>query len=102
MKLTVKEAHYHRNGISGEPFHAVRFSFTNDRNGEKQDNMLAIVFGAKDQPLNPRVAVFNEDMLPDVRFMYNSWRGDHFADELYSFIKNMRSSSYIADAEETR
>jgi hypothetical protein len=39
---------------------------------------------------NCRVAVFDADKLPDVRFFYNSWRGDRYAPALYEAIKKSR------------
>lgn len=94
------EIHYHRNGISGEGFYAC--TFDDPENGR----MLAVVFppdpitdpddpnhGEPDWELrgsggwdNPRVAVFEADKLPDVRFGWNSWRGDNYAPALYKAI----------------
>jgi hypothetical protein len=93
---------YHRNGISGEGFYAVAFTWCSD--GETRD-MIAVVFPPErivDGPMegepdwgiyergewdNPRVAVFDAAKLPDVRFFHNSWRGDKFAPDLYKAIR---------------
>jgi hypothetical protein len=101
MIKSIELIDYHRNGISGEGFYVV--NFTDTENGA----MMAVVFPPKpiDDPdnydhgkpdwdsytrkdwENPRVAVFQADKLPDVRFGHNSWRGDNYAADLYAAIK---------------
>jgi hypothetical protein len=93
MDIEIKELDYHRNGISGEGFFACRFVAPGD-NGPQ--NMFAVVFPPENEDWevyergewdNPRVAVFDEDVLPTISFGFNSWRGDHYAPALYSAIK---------------
>ena len=77
----ISEPAYHRNGIYGEPFQVCTFNMK--ENGENH-RMVAIRF-ADDEPYgNPRIAVFDIDLLAqgEIRFTKNSWRGDHFLDEL--------------------
>jgi hypothetical protein len=96
------EIAYHRNGVSGEGFYFVRGLWSVD--GE-QHMMLATVFPPdpiKDGPGksepdwgvyerrefdNPRVAILDEQLLPEIGFTRNSWRGDQFAPALYRVIK---------------
>ena len=72
---------YHRNGVSGEGFHAVIFDGAAD-----EGRMVAFVF-----PSPFHVAVVNVDKLADpaigVTFGENSWRGDRYERELREAIK---------------
>ncbi len=88
MKITVQEVAYHRNGIFGEPFHAVLFQEENvpEKEGEPRE-LLGIVFPyKKGEP--PRVAVLERGKLKEgfVTFGLNSWRGAHYADILETAI----------------
>src|SRR3954462_9341075 len=86
-RLHITEVDYHRNGIGGHGFFAVRF--TDPKNGA----MLAVVFMNVDEdgysiPFpDPMVAVFHEETLPVITFGTNSWRGDNYAGELYEAIQ---------------
>lgn len=78
----ISEPAYHRNGICGEPFKVC--TFTMHENNEPPRRMVAVRF-ADDKPYgNPRIAVFDLDLLAEgeIRFVQNSWRGDHFVDDL--------------------
>jgi hypothetical protein len=80
------EVSYHRNGISGEGFHVVRFSFTED--GVAHPNMVATVFDGPGY-----VAVLDADMLAVGNIAFakgNSWRGDHFEKGLRVAIEEYR------------
>ena len=73
---------FHRNGVCGEPFQVC--TFTMHENNEPPRRMVAVRF-ADDAPHgNPRIAVFDLDLLAqgEIRFTFNSWRGDHFSDDL--------------------
>lgn len=77
----IEEIDYHRNGISGEGFHAVRFRA--DDGDHKLRHFLGIVFEESGY-----CAVICLDYLP----MYgvdtpNHWRGDVFETELRKCIK---------------
>ncbi len=76
----VHSVDFHRNGVSGAPFHIIRFAGTKGY----PKNMIGIVF---DEPYH--VAVFDADLLVagNVKFGENSWRGDDFEPELRAAIK---------------
>lgn len=91
----VQEIAYHRNGIGGEGFHAVRFTADTDEGPDQ--NMLGIVFPYRRTGKNrdnPRVAVLNLNLLQgkdaSVAFGHNSYRGDHFSDELAVIVEDDR------------
>ena len=75
----VTQIAYHRNGICGEGFYAILFE-------SKHGPMVATVFEERGQ-----VAVMLTAPLANqkegVTFGENSWRGDHFEDELRAAIK---------------
>ena len=70
---------FHRNGISGAPFHIVVFQ----DHGEESSRKLGIVFDSASH-----VAVLDIAKLAqgDVAFGSNSWRGDVFELELRAAI----------------
>lgn len=72
---------YHRNGVSGTGFNVVVFD--DKEAGEKKRTMLGIVF-----PDRGNCAVFDISLVAkgDVRFFFNSWRGDHYEDDLRTAI----------------
>lgn len=74
--MKVLEIQYHRNGVSGNGFHAVRFEF-------EGKNMLAMVF-----PEPGNVGVLCIDDLPTAGIgRGNRYRGDAFEPELRSEIQ---------------
>lgn len=80
--MKINEVHYHRNGISGEPFHVVKFT-------EKKTNFIGVVFPLDDgDTWNGRVAVFDLDLLAqgNIAFGENSWRGDTYESALRQAI----------------
>ena len=78
MKLTLEQLHYHRNGVTGTPVHAV--VFRDSRLGP----MLGIVFPEPDH-----VAVFQLRLLSlgHIAFGVNSWRGDRYESFLRKAIQ---------------
>lgn len=70
MNITVTQVDYHRNGISGEGFHAV--TFTADADG-KPTAFVATVFDGPGQCAVLGIGPLGNG---DVRFGHNSWRGD--------------------------
>lgn len=86
MKITnISKPAYHRNGICGEPFQVATFEMK--ENGEPPRKMVAIRFADNkdsDGFAAPRIAVFDIALLYEgiIEMGENSWRGDHFADEL--------------------
>lgn len=104
---TVQEVAYHRNGIGGTGFYAVRFTAdiepqseedskiwnTPATAGQKDANWLAIVF---DEPGS--CAVVCLDLIPTCGVKFaggNSWRGDRFEPELRDAIKSTPLSGGI-------
>jgi hypothetical protein len=76
MKIqSIVAIEYHRNGISGAPFHVMVFQ----DHGEESSRKVGIVF---DSPYH--VAVLDIAKLADgnIAFGSNSWRGDVFEPEL--------------------
>jgi len=75
--MQIVEQAYHRNGVSGAPFHIFRFT-------EDGRNMVAIVF--PDYPM--ATAVFDADKIGagDIAFGSNSWRGDTYNTRLRNAI----------------
>jgi hypothetical protein len=88
MKIKPIKVAYHRNGVGGIPFHCVIFDKEEDG---KTNRMLAVRFpddeGAGYQ--NPRIAVFYIALLYEsvIEFGENSFRGDHFVDDIDKAIK---------------
>lgn len=75
-------ARFHRNGISGMPFHACGFLF---RRGRKWEPMTAIVFATPGH-----VAVANP------AFPESRWRGDEFEPVLRQLIADNEAPEYYA------
>lgn len=100
MKIKTQHVEYHPNGISGEGFFSVTFTY---REEGKTRNMLGIVFDYDEHPggdesfYNCRTAVLNRDKLvPPGKstgpFGYGTgnipcYRGDHFDTELRNAIR---------------
>ena len=86
--LSILEVAYHRNGVSGEGFHAVRFQDPSEGN----DVMVGIVFKEPGY-----VAVLSVNKLAGlgqeatVAFGVNSYRGDVYAPALRRAIKEAQS-----------
>lgn len=68
--LKFKDVQYHRNGVSGDGFYCA--VATDKENGD----MLITYFPDLGQCA---CAVYCLSILPNIRFMENSWRGDHYA-----------------------
>lgn len=97
----IEEIAWHRNGVSGEGFHVIRFIAEVEENSQeeakiwggpaeepvKDAHWLAILFDAPGQ-----CAVICLDLIPTrgVKFAGgNSWRGDHYEPELRQAIETM-------------
>ena len=83
MKIKIKDASFHRNGIAGVGFYAILF--TDEENGE----MIASLF---DEEGYCAVYKVSELAKGNIQFANgNSWRGDHFENELrkqlFEFMK---------------
>lgn len=93
----VIEVSFHRNGICGVGFHAIRFvADTTDEIGNTQKpdaNFLGIVF---DEPGYCSVICLDLIETCGVRFAGgNSWRGDRFEPELRKAIEENASSGSV-------
>lgn len=77
--IQIKETAFHRNGISGVSFYIVSF-----HDDEEERDMIGVLF-----PHEQECAVFDSDLIGDgeVRFGFNSWRGDHYEDKLREAIR---------------
>lgn len=101
MRITSAKVAYHRNGVCGEGFFVVTFRW---QDGRQWRNMVATVFHYFDEPGDNtcRVAVLDIDETAAGNIAMaegNSWRGDHFADDLFRIIKewnNSRSNMVIS------
>ncbi len=81
----VQEVAYHRNGVCGRGFYAVRFTADVEEVGPKDANWLATLTDDAGE-----CYVICLDLIPTcgVRFAGgNSWRGDHYEPELREAIK---------------
>jgi hypothetical protein len=100
---SVQEVSYHRNGVCGNGFYAVRFTSdieADDGNWGSPEaparpgaNFLAIVF---DEPGS--CAVICLDLIESVGVKFaggNSWRGDQYEPELRKAIKTTASSGSV-------
>lgn len=105
---SIQEVAYHRNGVCGEGFYAIRFTadiedldpklvelFGNEQPGagQKDANWLAILFDGEGQ-----CAVTCLDLIAacGVKFAGgNSWRGDNYEPELREAIKTRQTSGGV-------
>lgn len=74
---------YHRNGVCGAGFYVCLFDW---KDGKQLRHMQAVIFPEGDC----HCAVFDVDELSRGNIAFaqgNSWRGDHFIDELQAHIK---------------
>ncbi len=83
--IVIQECSFHRNGVSGAGFYAVRFQHTLP-GADKPENFLAMVF---DDP--GVIGVISLDRIEECGVGFangNSWRGDKFEAELRKRIEN--------------
>ena len=84
---------FHRNGISGAPFHVILF----EDKGEEASRKVGIVFGT---PHHVAVLDIAKLFTGNISFGQNSWRGDIFELELRAVIdERTRSIEAFYDAE---
>lgn len=78
MKRSLISTSHHRNGVCGDPFNV---SLIKDEDGTVK---LCVDFGGM------AFAVLQVDKLAtgDIAFGSNSWRGDHYADEVRKLAEN--------------
>jgi hypothetical protein len=79
----VKDLHYHRNGVSGLGFYVGIVE-------EEDREMLVIRFPKEADTVTGNIvcAAFDLAQLDkrEIRFFYNSWRGDHYSDTMDTAI----------------
>jgi hypothetical protein len=82
----IHEIAFHRNGICGAGFYAVRFTGGKDVSGRE---FIATVF---DEPGHCAVLAVDRLDTDGVAFGVNSWRGDHFEPELRAAITKQNNA----------
>lgn len=89
MDIKLHQIEYHRNGISGEGFHAILFSDPDHEGADLPFNMLATVFEERGH-----VSVVNVPNIAThgVTFGFNSFRGDHYEPVLREWISDRRKA----------
>lgn len=106
-KITITAVDYHRNGVSGEGFHA----FTSTNTDYPELTFVGTVFAheryedgpSRGEPrwdayirqawTNPMVAIYAIERLPQVE--HNAWRGDHWASAIYGCLHAMQESHWV-------
>jgi hypothetical protein len=88
MKIKITQSSCHRNGVSGEAFHAVLFDYKDDGFRETK-KMVATIFEECGFCAVLEIAPLSNPEI-GVRFAHgNSWRGDYFESELRRQIKDL-------------
>lgn len=90
--IKIQEASFHRNGVGGLGFYAIRFKYQPD-DADEPENFLATLFDE-----DGACAVISLDRLEKCGVAFakgNSWRGDHFEPELRRLIKEGGTTSGI-------
>jgi hypothetical protein len=92
MSIVIESIAYHRNGISGAPFHVILF------HDPTEGKMLGIVF-----PEKYHVAVLQCEKLAagNITFGQNSWRGDVYDPSLRRAIEAHLQKEEADDPERT-
>lgn len=90
MKINLKDAAYHRNGISGEGFNVALFK-------HNKRLMVAVLFEEKGKCAVLDVGLLAEE---NIRFGENSWRGDDFEDDLRPLLDPFSTAKYAAAEKE--
>lgn len=85
QNLTVTDLHYHRNGICGVGFVAAKFTFK--ENGRIYP-AIATIFEINDEGKSTgHCAVLVQENDNEIG-IHDTWRGDHFEQDLRDFIKS--------------
>jgi hypothetical protein len=81
-KLKIQEIQFHRNGVSGSGFHAVRFDVVSGPDGERGSFLATVFEGPGD------IAVINLDRIAEYGVgLGNKWRGDYYESTIRAAIK---------------
>ncbi len=92
MKLQIRDASWHRNGVDGVGFYAILFRDDDDEEGKE---MVASLF---DEPGYCAVYAVEELVKRNVAFARgNSWRGDRYENELRPFL-----TTWLAEHQDCR
>ncbi len=84
-EIEIQECSYHRNGISGLGFHAIRFRFKPD-DSDHPENFVATLFEEQGA-----CAILSLDRIDNRGVAFargNSWRGDHFEEPLRKYVES--------------
>lgn len=86
-RIKIRAIALHRNGITGEPFHAVLFDEDKHAHSDDQGRKVAVVFDEPDY-----CAVLDVAMLAagNIAFGSNSWRGDEYEPHLRKAIQQQQ------------
>ena len=85
--LALLSSDYHRNGCSGEPFWAILF-----QDADQKGTMIATLFHGHEG----HCAVYNVEELRNGNVAFgrgNSWRGDHYEDQLRALVDAARKDN---------
>lgn len=98
VRTTVHSAAYHRNGVSGEPFYV---GVVTDPFGDGENNkyLIHIVPEYDDEGEFAQYSatmVIRLDLIPDVRFGVNSWRGDRVLQSVLDEIREAAQENHYA------
>lgn len=83
---------YHRNGITGLPFHV---AIIEEREGKEHRKMLVIRFLDGDKDTGQTVcAAFDIKKLAqeEIRFFFNSWRGDYYHELIDKYLAQRKTA----------
>jgi hypothetical protein len=88
-RIRVRAIDFHRNGISGAPFHVAIFDVDKAAHPGDQGRKVGIVF---EKPGHCAVLDVAKLAAGDIRFGSNSWRGDEYEPHLRKAIKKLSKS----------
>ena len=87
--MKIQKVAYHRNGISGVPFHVVLFE--NLEKGDRLRHFVATVFP---EPGAVSVLDIDETKSGNIEFANgNSWRGDYYEDRIREAVSEYEHTS---------
>lgn len=93
----VHSAAFHRNGVSGKPFYV---GVVTDPFGDGDDRKYLIhhvpEYNDDGDIVDEATLALRLDLLPDIRFGINSWRGDRVLDDVLSEIREAAKENHYA------
>lgn len=95
--MKVISADYHRNGVSGVPFRVAIVE--NPFDGEQEEGRTFLVITMADEDgeydlLSTAVLAMDKLAEGEIRFLHNSWRGDHVSEEAHRAIRETIEGKY--------